>query len=166
MLLPLCLLFDLIAMVYFYFAANFSIIIPRVLYFLPKRSSSVTHGEETPRNIAYRLEWIWHLFLFVFSAEKITVLIINFRGKVSWWCADQRQTHLIIMSFYEIERGELTATKCEIQCQCLNHTGPSVLQNMIHTTTLRPVRVLFMRLHAKWWYPPSSIANIFHSLVS
>ena len=64
----------------------------------------------------------------------ILVLIINFRGKLSWWCADQRQTHLIIMSFYEIERGELTAAKCEIQC--LYYTGPSVSQNILHTTTL------------------------------
>ena len=40
--LPSVLLFDFIALVCFHFAANISII-PSVLYFLPKRSSSVTN---------------------------------------------------------------------------------------------------------------------------
>ena len=49
--LPSVLLFDFRAMVFFHFAANLSIV-PSGLYFSLKRSSSVTYGTETPRNIA------------------------------------------------------------------------------------------------------------------
>ena len=60
--LPSVLLFDFIAIVCFHFAANFSII-PSVLYFLPKRSSSVTNPRRRNTqkySIDYKLYLVEH----------------------------------------------------------------------------------------------------------